>query len=90
MAKSTGPILAIGAITIVNRSLIHNKPFEWSIPIATGFAAMIFAVLEKMPGGFGKAAGMLPWIGLLTVLLARTDPKTPSPIESLAAYWKKG
>lgn len=90
MASSTMPILATGAITLVNKSILHDDPIDWRIPVGTGFAAMAFAFLEGIPGGFGKIAGKLPWIALLTVLLARTDPKVPSPVETLAAYWKRG
>ena len=87
MAQSTGPILAIGAITMMNQSILNNKPIDWRVPIATGFLAGGFSLLEK---GNAKLTTGAAWIALLTVLLARVDPKVPSPVESLLKYWDAG
>jgi hypothetical protein len=87
MAQSTGPILAIGGITMMNQTILNNKPIDWRVPIATGFLAGGFALFEK---GNVKLATGVAWIALLTVLLARVDPKVPSPVESLLKYWNSG
>lgn len=87
MAATTGPILAIGGITVFNQTVLNNKPIDWRVPIATGFLAGAFALFEK--GNVGIAKGVA-WTALLTVLLARVDPKTPSPVESLLKYWNQG
>jgi hypothetical protein len=87
MAKSTGPILAIGGITVANQVLLNNKPMDWRIPIATGVSAGLFALLER---GWEQGAVALAWLGLVTILLVRIDPKTPAPMESLNRYLAKG
>ena len=87
MARSTGPVLAIGAITLGNEAILHNQPINWRVPIATGIAAGLLALLEHASEDI--AVG-IAWLGLLTLLVARVDPKTPSPAESLLAWWNQG
>lgn len=84
MSKTTGPVLAIGALTIVNTSVFHNQPMDWRIPIATGLAAVGFTLAEK---AWPQGAEILAWTALLTVLLTRTNPKVPSPAESAVAWF---
>lgn len=86
MGATTGPILALGAVTVGNRVLLNDKPFDWHIPIAVAIAAGAFSVLEK---GSPKVATALAWTAFATVLLSRVDPKVPSPVESLATWWGK-
>lgn len=83
--RSTGPILAIGAITVANQSLIHDEPIDWRIPIATGLAAGVFALAEK---AVPDLAVGIAWVALATVLLARVKPGVPSPTESLLKWWE--
>lgn len=86
MAKSTGPILAVGAVTLVNQSVLNSQPIDFRVPAATAFAAIGLALLEKpLP----KLAVGVAWISLLTVLLARVDPKTPAPTETLLKIWNQ-
>lgn len=85
MAKSTGVILAVGGITLVNQSVVNGRPVDMRVPVATAIAATGFALLEK---GNEKLVVGIAWIALLTVVFARVDPKTPSPTESLLKYWK--
>jgi hypothetical protein len=80
MARSTGPIIATGAITVVNRSVLNDKPVDWPIILATGIAAGALALLEK--GWEGVAVG-LSWLVLITSLFAKIDPTVPAPAESL-------
>jgi hypothetical protein len=87
MAQSTGPILAVGGITLMNQTVLNGKPIDWRVPVATGFLAGGFALLEKANS---KLATGIAWIALVTVLFARVDPKTPSPAESLLKYWNSG
>lgn len=86
MARTTGVVLAIGGITIANRVIFNNQDMDWKVPIATGLAAGMFALLEK---GWEKGAVALSWVALLTILLARIDPKVPSPAESALKWYNK-
>jgi hypothetical protein len=86
MARSTGPVLAIGGVAFANKALFaKDKSIDWRIPIATGIAAGMFALLEK--ANEGLAVG-LAWVALVTVLLVRIDPKTPAPLENVANWMK--
>ncbi|SEF12909.1 hypothetical protein SAMN05216489_09987 [Streptomyces sp. 3213] len=84
MAKTTGVILAIGAITVANRVVFNGKDMDWRIPVATGLASMTFAALEKVNQ---EAALSLSYMALISVLLTRIDPKVPSPTESALDWW---
>lgn len=82
MARSTGPILAVGAITIANQTLLAEKqqPIDFRIPIATAIAAGGLALLEKVSA---ELATGIAWIALVAVLFARLDAKAGSPAENL-------
>ncbi len=84
MSRTTGPILAVGAITIANETLIGGKPLNWRIPVATGLAAGIFAFAER---GWADGAVALAWLSLTAVVFVRIDPKTPAPAESFVTWW---
>lgn len=86
MAETTGPILAIGAITMLNRSVFNDETWDWRIPIATGISVGLFAALEKP---FPKMAVALAWLAVMGVSLGRTDPNVPAPAES-ALNWFEG
>lgn len=86
MARTTGPVLAIGGITVANRVLFHSQPMDWRVPVATGIAAGAFALAEK---ALPDAAVALAWLALMTVLLARIDPAVPAPVETLNDWWTK-
>lgn len=87
MSATTGPILAVGGITLFNQTILNAKPIDWRIPIATGFLAGGFSLFEKANAPFATGVA---WIALVTVLLARVDPKVPSPVETLLKYWNQG
>lgn len=87
MAQSTGPILAIGGITLLNQTILNGHSIDWRVPVATGFAAGAFALMEKANASITVGVA---WIALLTVLLVRVDPKTPAPVETLLRYWNGG
>lgn len=85
--RTTGPVLAIGAITLGNNVIFNGKPFDWRVPIATGIAAGAFALAEK---AWPEGAVALAWMALVTILVTRVDPNVPSPVETLNNWWKKG
>lgn len=87
MSQSTGPILATGALTVVNATVFNDEPMDWRVPVATGLAAIAFSLAEK---AWPKGATILAWTVFGTVLLTRTQPAVPSPVESALAWWNKG
>lgn len=87
MSRTTGPILATGALTVANRTVFNGKPMDWRVPIATGLAAIGFNLVERVAP---ELATILAWTTFLTVTLTRTDPSVPSPVESAVSWWKKG
>lgn len=87
MNTTTGPIIAIGAITMANESVFHNQPVNWRIPVATGIAAGMFAMIEH---GWPEGARMLAWAALVSVMFTRLNPNIPSPAESALSWWNAG
>lgn len=89
MAKSTGILLAAGAVTFGNE-WVHNptKP-NWKIPIATVAAAVIFAGIENIPGGAPFAIGVAA-IALIGTLLGGVTPGVPSPAAQLLSFINGG
>lgn len=86
MADSTTPIIAVGAITMVNRSIFNGKPVDWKVPIATGISVGMFALLEK---AVPKMAVALAWTAVLAITITRIDPSVPSPAESGLNWFNK-
>lgn len=84
MSRTTGPILAVGAVTIVNGTVFHAQPMDWRVPIATGLAAVGFSLAERV---WPEGAVILAWTSIVTVLLTRTNPNVPSPTESALSWW---
>lgn len=87
MSRTLGPILATGTVTVVNQTIFHNRPMDWRVPIATGLAGIGFTLFERAAP---QLAVVLAWTTFATVMLTRTDPSVPSPVESAATWWKKG
>lgn len=87
MSATTGPVLAMGAITITNRTVFNSKPMDWRVPIATGLLAVGFSLAERV---WPQGAKILAWTGLAAVVLTRTQASVPSPAESALAWWNKG
>lgn len=87
MSKTTGPILAMGAVTVANSTVFHGQPVNWRVPIATGLAAIGFSLAER---AWPQGAEILAWTAFLTVLLTRTNPKIPSPAESAVTWFNTG
>lgn len=87
MAETTGIVVATGAVTMINASVFHDEPVDWRVAIATGFAAVAFAGAERV---WRPGAVMLAWTALATILLTRTNPRVPGPIESALDWWEGG
>jgi len=87
MAASTGPILAVGAITVANRTVFNGQPMDWRIPIATGLAALVFSGAETVIGS--DIPRGIALVALVAITLSRIDPTVPSPAESALAWWNK-
>lgn len=86
MSQTTGPILAMGAVTVANDVVFHDEPMDWRVPVATGLAAIGFSLAERV---WPKGAQILAWTALVTVLLTRTKSNVPSPVESALDWWRK-
>jgi len=86
MAASTGPVLAIGAITLANRVVFNDEEMDWKIPIATGIAAVLFAGAER---ALGDMAVKFAYLAMVTVVFVRVDPKVPSPAESALDWFNE-
>lgn len=82
MAKSTGIILAAGAITLANEAVFAplatggniSSHFNWRIIPATAGAALALSGLEHLSEQF--AVGVA-WIALVTVLFAKLGNAQP-------------
>lgn len=85
LMRSTGPILALGAITVANEVIFNGEPFSWKVPVATGIAAGGLALLEQLSPKF--AVGVA-WIALGAVLITRVDPAVPSPVETISKWFQ--
>ncbi|MFE0812673.1 hypothetical protein ACFW34_35150 [Streptomyces sp. NPDC058848] len=87
MSRTTGPILALGTITVVNATVFNDQEMDWRVPVATGLALVGFNLAEK---AFPDGAHMVAWTALLATLVTRIEPGTPSPVESAVEWWKNG
>lgn len=86
MAASTGPILAVGALTLANRVVFNDKPMDWKVPIGTTIAAVLFAGAER---AVGQLAVNLAYLALISVVFVRVDPAVPSPAESALKWFNE-
>lgn len=88
MAESTGPVLAMVGVTLFNSVIVHRVPVwqDQNIVVAGAVVAGGLALLERVSPNL--AVG-LAWLGLVTVLLVRVQPQTPSPLESIAAWYNE-
>jgi hypothetical protein len=84
--RSTGPILTVGAITMVNQSVIGDEPWDVRVLLATGLSAGVFALMEK---AVGEVAVGLAWLAVVGVLFVRLRPGVPSPTERLVTLWNQ-
>ncbi len=94
MARSTGPILAAGAISIGNNVIVNHKPFTLWQPLAVGVSAVVFAGAEHIPGGEILVVGVA-WIVLVSVLFvpigkAPAGHRNATPAENFAHWLGQG
>lgn len=87
MSTTTGPVLATGITTIVNRTVFNGQSMDWRVPIATGLLVLAFNGAERV---WPQGAQVLAWTGFITLLFSRTDPRVPSPVESAYRWWQEG
>lgn len=88
MAKSTGIILAVGAITLANEAAFApvaggdsiTPDINWRVIPATLVAAALLGGLEQVSS---KLAIGIAYIALVTVMFARIG-NAPAPVENLA------
>jgi hypothetical protein len=76
-------MLAVGAITLANETVVHGRPIDWRIPVATGIAAGMLALVERVSE---QLAVGVAYVALVTLLLARVKSDVPSPTESLLKW----
>lgn len=86
MAASTGPILAVGTLTLANRVVFNSRPMDWRIPIATALAAALFAGAER---AVGPVAVRAAYLALVTTVFVRVDPAVPAPAESALRWFNE-
>jgi hypothetical protein len=86
VSQTTGPVLALGAITVVNRTVFNSEPMDWRVPIATGLLLVGFSLGER---AFPDGAQVLAWTALMSTLVTRLEPGVPSPVESAVSWWKQ-
>jgi hypothetical protein len=82
MARSTGPILAVGGITILNRSLLAEKqqPVDFRVLVGTAVAAAGLALLERLSEGL--AVG-IAYIALVAILFVEVDSTAGAPANNV-------
>lgn len=85
-ARSTGPVVAVGAITVINRTVFNGKEMDWKVPVATVMAAGLLALAEK---AVGDVAVWISYLALAAVVLTRVDPSVPSPAESALKWFNE-
>lgn len=81
--KSTGPILAIGAITLANMTVFNRMPLDPRVPIATLVAAGLFGLAEK---AYAPAAVGAAYVALATTVFVPVGG-APAPVQSAQAWW---
>ncbi len=86
MSRVTGPVVAIGAITVINRSVFNGKAIDWKVPVATVVAAGLLELAER---AVGDVAVWIAYLALTAVVLTRVDPEVPSPAESALKWFNE-
>ncbi len=67
MARSTGPVLAVGAVTVLDGQVLDGKAWSEALPVVvmTGVAALLLAGFEHVSPTL--AVG-IAWLALITRL----------------------
>lgn len=82
MAGSTGPIVALTAMTFGNDWILNHQQPNFRILLGGAVAAGILALAEHIPSLGPPLATGIAWIALVTALFTRVGGK-PSPAENL-------
>lgn len=100
MGATTGPIIAAGAVTLVNHTILDpNAPSLPTLPSASRDPVTVRIVIATAIAGAGlrlweefmpRTAAAVAWLALVSTLLVRIDPTRPSPLENLATWYGKG
>ena len=80
MAKSTGPILLVGAMEFAN-DYLNGGQIQIKVLLATGIAAGGLAIIEQIPGAAPIAVG-IAWIAFVTLMFTQVGGK-PSPVSTI-------
>lgn len=85
-SRSLGPAIAITGVTLFNDVIVHGFDIqhEQRVVVAGIIVATSLALFEHVAP---DVAVGIAWMGLIGVLLVRTDPKIPSPLESFASWY---
>lgn len=92
MATSTGPVLALGAVTWANGVILQPKTtpdvfrFSTRVAVGTGILAAGLSLVEK---GSPELARGVAFVALVTTLFTRYKGRR-SPVENLLSWWKEG
>ena len=86
MAASTGPVVAAVAIVVGNAVVIHDKSWaSQARPVVGG--AVVAGMLALTERALPQASVAFAWLILAGVLIVRTNPDVPAPLESFADWW---
>lgn len=84
MARSTGPMLALTAISAGNQWIGNGNPAAaLKVAVAGAVATGGLALAEQVPGMAPLAAG-IAWVALITLLLTNAAGGGRSPIQNIA------
>lgn len=86
MARTTGPILLVGVITVTNQVIFQKRDIDWRVPIAAGAAAGLFAFLEK---GIGDVAVALAYATLVSSLFVSVPGDVDPPITAAVKWFNQ-
>jgi hypothetical protein len=89
MAASTGILLAMGGIGAGNEWLHGYPDAAVKISIATLGISVVFAGIERIPGGKPFAVGVAA-IALVSVLFGGITPGVPSPAAQILDFMGYG
>ncbi len=87
MARSTGPVLAVGAITVLDDQVIEGKPWPEALPVVvmTGVTALLLGGFEHVSTTL--AVG-LAWLALVTRIFVIGGAK--GNVATKFMNWQKG
>lgn len=85
-SRSLGPALAITGVTLFNDVIVHGADAQKEMRVVVA-GVVVAGALALLENAAPDVAVGIAWMGLIGVLLVRTDPKVPSPLESFASWY---